>query len=242
MLTTILEIASKQIVEFAWLNDERGLASEKFEEVVRERAVKCMVFSDQDATDLDLFDIDTHQTGLVNLIFGSCKEAIDKKQFIEALSSDSCNWIFNENKIRARMRLFFMEESTLESYESPVKANNLAAHKDLRESFSSLLSRYKIDSFQTLKNDLPLSRLEIASWVGRLGEFQGLESELIEFEALREKFQDPDFVDQGHWDEGMTFSGIVSNLPGNFSDSVSKQSLINLGLLCCRGSFQEKSE
>lgn len=48
VLKTLLEIASKQLVEFAWAQDDKGLELERFEEDIRERAVKSMIFTEED--------------------------------------------------------------------------------------------------------------------------------------------------------------------------------------------------
>ena len=54
------------------------------------------------------------KVGFINLLFGPYESILSRAGFCEKLMSKECEWIFNDQKIRKRMRENFMDLATLE--------------------------------------------------------------------------------------------------------------------------------
>lgn len=121
VLDTIFTIAAKQIVQFSFKNDPEGLKRENFDPKLLVRAMRAMQMSDceQDSHSDDersgQDDDRPPKEVLLNVVFGLDRMMLPRDEFCKILESDKYNWIFDEKKIRDKMRKQFMDEYILET-------------------------------------------------------------------------------------------------------------------------------
>ena len=92
---------------------------------------------------------------------------------------------------------------------------------------------------ENFKRSLPIYRTHINYFFHQV---HSIEGDSISIEELRNQFSTPAWCDTSLWEPKSPFLQLLRSLPGSDDTSVSKLSILCLGLLCCQDDLYNKAE